>query len=216
MEKVSVLLVDDHEVVRQGMRAILESGGEVAVVGEAGDGRGAVEEAARLKPDVVVMDIVLPGLSGIEATRLISKRSPSSRVLILTVHQDELYIQQAVEAGARGYVLKDAEQLDLLRAVKAVAHGASFFSPAACRVLVEGYLEGFGGRRARQSLALLTEREREVVQLVAEGKTNKQIARLLSVSVNTVETHRKHVMEKLDLHSTADVVRFAVREKIVS
>jgi DNA-binding NarL/FixJ family response regulator len=215
MPKIRVLLVDDHTVVRQGLRRILETDDEIAIVGETGDGRSAAEMAQKMNPNVVVMDIALPELNGIEATRQIMKRNENARVLILTMHSDDVCVRQSLKAGARGYLLKDSEDLDLLKAIKAVGRGGSFFSPAVSKVLLEGYLGDSTGQPVEDSLSLLTDREREVLQLFSEGKTNKEIATLLSVSINTVETHRKHIMEKLDLHNTADIVRFAVRKKIV-
>ena len=215
MEKIRVFLVDDHTVVRQGLRRILESDEEIEIVGEAGDGRAAVELAQRVQPHVVVMDVALPELNGIEATRQIMKRNENARVLILTMHSDDVCVRQSLKAGARGYLLKDSEDLDLLKAVKAIGRGGSFFSPAVSKVVLSGYLGDKVDGDAEDSVARLTDREREVLQLIAEGKTNKEIATLLSVSINTVETHRKHIMEKLDLHNTADIVRFAVRKKIV-
>ena len=215
MPKIRVLLVDDHTVVRQGLRRILETDEEIEIIGEAGDGRTAVELAQRLHPSVVVMDIALPELNGIEATRHIMKRADGGRVLILTMHADDVCVRQSLKAGARGYLLKDSEDLDLLKAVKAVGRGGSYFSPVISKVLLEGYLGEAGTQEIEDNLALLTDREREVLQLIAEGKTNKEIASLLGVSINTVETHRKHIMEKLDLHNTAEIVRFAVRKKVV-
>ena len=215
MRKIRVLLVDDHTVVRQGLRRILETDEEIEIVGETGDGRSAADMAQRLHPNVVVMDIALPELNGIEATRQIMKRNEGTKVLILTMHSDDVCVRQSLKAGARGYLLKDSEDLDLLKEVKAIGRGGSFFSPAVSKVLLEGYLGDAGGQEVEDNLALLTDREREVLQLIAEGKTNKEIATLLSVSINTVETHRKHIMEKLDLHNTAEIVRFAVRKKIV-
>jgi two-component system response regulator NreC len=215
MGKLRVLLVDDHTVVRQGLRRILETDDEIEIVGETGDGRTAVEMVQRLQPHVVVMDIALPEMNGIEATRQIIKRNEGTKVLILTMHSDDVCVRQSLKAGARGYLLKDSEDLDLLRAVKAIGRGGSFFSPSVSKVLLEGYLGDTPGEELEDNLGRLTDREREVLQLIAEGKTNKEIATLLSVSVNTVETHRKHVMEKLDLHNTAEIVRFAVRKRIV-
>ncbi|HLK13004.1 MAG TPA: response regulator transcription factor [Candidatus Binatia bacterium] len=216
MGKIRVLLVDDHTVVRQGLRRILESDDEIEIVGESGDGRSAVELAQRLRPHVVVMDIALPELNGIEATRQITKRVEGVRVLVLTMHADDVYVRQSLKAGARGYLLKDSEDLDLLKAVKVIGRGGTFFSPAVSKVLLEGYLGDAGGREIEDDLALLTDREREVLQLIAEGRTNKEVAAVLSVSINTVETHRKHIMEKLDLHNTAELVRFAIRKRLVS
>lgn len=215
MERLRVLLVDDHTVVRQGLRRILASDEQIEIVGEAGDGRTALELAQRLQPHVVVMDVALPELNGIEATRQLAKRAPAAHVLMLTMHADDVYVRQALKAGARGYLLKDSEDLDLIKAVKAVGAGGSFFSPAVSRVVLSGYLgDRLPGDRD-EPLARLTDREREVLQLIAEGKTNKEIAAALSLSVNTVETHRKHLMEKLDLHNTAELVRFAIRERLV-
>jgi len=215
MGKISVLLVDDHVLVRQGLRCVLEADPEISIVGETGDGRSATEMAERLHPDVVLMDLTLPHVDGIEATRQIAARREGPNVLVLSMHSDDVSVRQSLKAGARGYVLKDADDVDLLSAVKAVARGKSFFSPAVSKVLLEGYLGDSGGQDVEDNLALLTDREREVLQLIAEGKTNKEIATVLSVSINTVETHRKHIMEKLDLHNTAEIVRFAVRKKIV-
>jgi two-component system, NarL family, response regulator NreC len=215
MAKLRVLLVDDHTVVRQGLRKILESDDEIEIVGEAGDGRSAVDMVQRMRPHVVVMDVALPELNGIEATRQITKRVDGAKVLVLTMHSDDVYVRQSLKAGARGYLLKDSEDLDLIKAVKAVGQGGSFFSPSVSKVLLAGYLGDPTGKEVEDNVALLTDREREVLQLIAEGKTNKEVANLLNVSINTVETHRKHVMEKLDLHNTAELVRFAVRKKIV-
>jgi len=213
--KLRVLLVDDHTVVRQGLRRILEADDGIQVVGEASDGRSAAEMAERLRPHVAVMDVSLPELNGIEATRQIVKRSEGTKVLILSMHLDEVCVRESLKAGARGYLLKDSEDLDLVRAVKTLGQGRSYFSPPISQLLLEGYVSDPVTPRAEDGLGLLTDREREVLQLVAEGKTNKEIAVRLDVSVNTVETHRKHTMEKLDLHNTAEVVRFALRKKIV-
>ena len=212
--KLRVLLVDDHTVVRQGLRRILEADTDIQVVGEASDGRTAAEMAERLRPHVVVMDVSLPELNGIEATRQVVKRSEGTKVLILSMHFDEVCVRESLKAGARGYLLKDSEDLDLVKAVKMLAQGRSFFSPTVSQMLLEGYVSDTPASQ-EDNYGLLTDREREVLQLIAEGKTNKEIASRLDVSVNTVETHRKHTMEKLDLHNTAEVVRFAVRKKIV-
>ena len=213
--KLRVLLVDDHTVVRQGLRRILEADDGIQVVGEASDGRKAAEMAERMRPHVVVMDVSLPELNGIEATRQVVKRSEGTKVLILSMHLDEVCVRESLKAGARGYLVKDSEDLDLVKAVKMLGQGRSYFSPVVSQMLLEGYVGDSGGPRAEDNLGLLTDREREVLQLIAEGKTNKEIAVRLDVSVNTVETHRKHTMEKLDLHNTAEVVRFALRKKIV-
>jgi two-component system response regulator NreC len=215
MEKIRVFLVDDHTVVRQGLRRILESDEEIEIVGEAGDGRTAIDLVQKLRPHVVVMDVAMPELNGIEATRQILKRVEGAKVLVLSMHGDDIYVRQALKAGARGYLLKDSEDLDLIKAVKAIRGGGSFFSPPVSKVVLSGYLGDKADGDAEDSVARLTDREREVLQLIAEGKTNKEVAHALSVSVNTVETHRKHIMEKLDLHNTAELVRFAIRTKIV-
>ena len=215
MEKIRVFLVDDHTVVRQGLRRILESDEEIEIVGEAGDGRAAIELVQKLRPHVVVMDVAMPELNGIEATRQILKRVEGAKVLVLSMHGDDVYVRQALKAGARGYLLKDSEDLDLIKAVKAIRAGGSFFSPPVSKVVLSGYLGDKADGEAEDGVARLTDREREVLQLIAEGKTNKEVAHALSVSVNTVETHRKHIMEKLDLHNTAELVRFAIRTKIV-
>jgi DNA-binding NarL/FixJ family response regulator len=209
------MLVDDHTVVRQGLRRILEADAGIQVVGEASDGRKAAEMAEQLRPHVVVMDVSLPELNGIEATRQVVKRSEGTKVLILSMHLDEVCVRESLKAGARGYLLKDSEDLDLVKAVKTLGQGRSFFSPAISQMLLEGYVGDARGSGVEDNFGLLTDREREVLQLIAEGKTNKEIATRLALSVNTVETHRKHTMEKLDLHNTAEVVRFAVRRKIV-
>ena len=215
MDKIRVFLVDDHTVVRQGLRRILESDDEIEIVGEAGDGRTAVELVQKLRPHVIVMDVAMPELNGIEATRQIVKRVEGAKVLVLSMHGDDIYVRQALKAGARGYLLKDSEDLDLIKAVKAIRAGGSFFSPPVSKVVLSGYLGDKGEGELESSVTRLTDREREVLQLIAEGKTNKDVAHALTVSVNTVETHRKHIMEKLDLHNTAELVRFAIRTKMV-
>ena len=212
---IRVLLADDHTLVRQGLRRILETDPEIEVVGEAGDGRSAVDMACSVQPDVILMDIAMPQLNGIEATRQVTQHNEGARVLVLSMHADDVYVRQSLKAGARGYLLKDSEDLELLKAVKAVNCGGSFFSPAISKLLLEGYLDDSGTRAVEDKLELLTNREREILQLIAEGQTNRDIATQLGLGINTVETHRKHIMEKLDVHNTAEVVRFAVRKKIV-
>jgi two-component system, NarL family, response regulator NreC len=206
-----VLLADDHTVVRQGLRKILELDPEITIVGEAGDGRSAVEMAQRLRPNVAVIDVGLPGLNGIEATRQIVAGENAPSVLILSMHMHDAYVREALKAGARGYALKDIEDLDLITAVKVLARGGSYFSPTISKVLLAGYLSESAPGGGKDRISLLTERERRVLQLIAEGKTNKETAETLSIRVSTVEAHRRHLMEKLDLQSTADLVRFALR-----
>jgi two-component system response regulator NreC len=213
MQRTTVLLVDDHTIVRQGLRRLLETDPDLTVVGETGDGNAAVELALRLRPDVIVMDLALPGVDGIEATKAIVAADKRARVLVLTMNGDDAAIRRSLRAGARGYVLKDAP--DILEAVKLVARGQTVLSPLAARV-ARGRVEETGTPEVEDNLGLLTAREREVLRLIADGKTNKQTAVLLGVSINTIETHRKHIMEKLDLHNTAEIVRFAVRKRVVA
>jgi DNA-binding NarL/FixJ family response regulator len=213
MAHLRILLADDHTVVRQGLRKVLEERPEWEVIAEAGDGREAVREAERLTPDVAILDVAMPLLNGIEATRQIAKRVPTTRILVLSMHADEAYVRQILEAGALGYLLKDSADVDLIQAVSAVSQGKSFFSPAVARVMLDGYVRG--DKSAIDRYESLSLREREIFQLVAEAKTNKEIAALLSVSPSTVETHRAHIMEKLDLHSAAEIVLYAVRRGVI-
>ena len=215
MAKMRVLLVEDHTVVRQALRKILKADAEIEIIGEVGDGQGAVEAAKRLRPTVVVIDIGPPGLNGVEVTSQIMKGTEGVSVLILSMHADDVYVSQDLKAGAKGYLLKDCEDLDLIKAVKSLARGGSYFSPAVSKVLFAGYPNESGPAAGEDALSRLTSREREVLKLIADGNTNKEIARILSISINTVESHRKHVMEKLDLHNIAEIVRFAVRKGLV-
>jgi len=216
MERIRVLLVDDHTIVRQGLRCILATDEEIEVIGEAGDGRTAVDLAESLRPDVVVMDLTLPELNGIEATRRIFKQDKDAKVLILTMHTDRMFVRQSLKAGARGYLVKDAEDTDLVRAVKVVGRGGSFFNAEVSRMLLNDYLGEQGARDGDDDLTRLTGREREILQLIAEGRTNGEIASSLMLSLNTVESHRKQLMKKLDLHKTAELVRFALRKQVVN
>ena len=202
--------------MRHGLRKILEERREWEVVDEAGNGREAVKKILELEPDVAVLDIGMPQLNGIEATRQIAKRAPSVRVLILSMHSDEAYITQALQAGAKGYLLKDSADTDLIRAVTDVAAGRSFFSPAVAKVMLDDYVRHLAGKGIVDRFDALSEREREIFQLVAEGHSNKEIADLLSISPATVETHRAHILQKLDLHSTAEIVLYAVRRGVIS
>ena len=216
MAKIRILLGDDHTVVRQGLRKILEANEEWEVVGEAPEGREAVRLALALEPDVAVLDIAMPLLSGIEATRQILRRLPDVGVLILSMHSEEAFITQALQAGARGYLLKDSADTDLIRGVTAVAAGKSFFSPAAAKVMLDDYLRHLAKKGIVDRYEALSEREREIFQLVAEGHSNKDVADLLSISVATVETHRAHILQKLDVHSTAELVLYAVRRGVIT
>jgi two-component system, NarL family, response regulator NreC len=213
---VRIVLGDDHTIVRQGLRKILEDRHGWEVVAEAGDGREAVKKVLELEPDVAVLDIGMPLLNGIEAVRQIVKRAPSVRILILSMHSDEAYITQALQAGAKGYLLKDSADTDLIRAVSDVAAGRSFFSPAVAKVMLDDYVRHLADKGIVDRYDALSEREREVFQLIAEGHSNKEIADLLSISPATVETHRAHIFQKLDLHNTAEVVLYAVRRGVIS
>ena len=215
MGRVRILLADDHTVVRQGLRKLLEERPDWEVIAEAGDGREAVRLAEQQKPDVAILDVAMPLLNGIEATRQITKRVPSTRVLVLSMHADEAYVTQILQAGATGYLLKDSADVDLLKAVGEAAHGRSFFSPAIARVMLDDYVRQLADKGVTDRYESLSEREREIFQLIAEAKTNKEIAALLNVSPSTVETHRAHIMEKLDLHSAAEIVLYAVRRGVI-
>ena len=212
---MKILLADDHTLVRQGLRKIIEEQPDWTVVAEAGDGREVVRKALQLKPDVVIVDIGMPLLNGIEATSQITRRLNDAHVLILSMHHDEAYITRALQAGARGYLLKDSADTDLVRAVTAVAAGKSFFSPTVARIILDEYGRQLAAKGVTDRFDTLSEREREVFQLIAEGYTNKEVADLLHISPATVETHRAHIMEKLDLHSTAELVLCAVRKGVI-
>jgi len=216
MKKIRVVLADDHTVMRAGLRSLLERQPNLEVVGEAEDGRQTVELAAALNPDVIVMDIGMPSLNGIEATRQIVAKQPNTSVVILSMHSDETYVMRAMKAGARGYLLKDSAEADLIRAIQAVSQGKSFFSPKISRILAEDYVRLLKQKGVEDSYELLTSREREIVQLLAEGKSNKEVATLLNLSLYTVETHRSRVLQKLNLHSSAELVLYAVRKGIIS
>jgi two-component system, NarL family, response regulator NreC len=215
MSRVRILLADDHTLVRQGLRKVLEEEADWEVVAEANNGRDAVRLAEEQKPDVAIVDIGMPLLNGIEATRQITRRLPRTRVLVLSMHSDEAYVTQILQAGATGYLLKDSADVDLMHAVAAVSLGKSFFSPAIARVMLDDYVRQLVDKGITDRYETLSEREREILQLIAEGKTNKEIAALLSVSPSTVETHRAHIMEKLDLHSAAEIVLYAVRRGVI-
>ena len=210
MKRIRILLADDHGVVRQGFKMILDAQADMEVVGEAANGRAAVELAERLKPDIVVMDVAMPELNGIEATRRLAESAPHVRVLALSMHKDSVYVRETLRAGARGYLLKDSGANDLVAAVRAVASGEGYLSPAVSNAVLDDYR-----RHVTNAMDLLTSREREVLQMLAEGKTNKEIAAILNLSVYTVDAHRGHIMEKLNLHSINELVRFAVRNGMI-
>ena len=215
MGRIRILLADDHTMVRQGLRKLLEERPDWDVIAEAGDGREAVRLVEQYKPDVAIIDVAMPLLNGVEATRQITKRAPGTRVLVLSMHADEAYVTQILQSGATGYLLKDSADVDLLKAVSEAAQGRSFFSPAIARVMLDDYVRQLADRGVTDRYEALSEREREIFQLVAEAKTNKEIAALLNVSPSTVETHRAHIMEKLDLHSAAEIVLYAVRRGVI-
>lgn len=216
MKKIRILIADDHGIVRKGLRLQLEQNNEFEVVGEATEGREAVRMAEELVPDVVIMDIAMPNLNGIQATTQVVKKNPQIGVIILSMYSDETYLMRTLAAGAKGYLLKDSADVDLHRAVQVVAQGKPFFSPAIADTLLEDYMRQLQQRGLQDSYDLLTEREKEILQLLAEGKSNKDVAGILNLSTNTVETHRTRIMQKLDLHSTAEIVLYAVRKGIIS
>jgi len=216
MNSIRVLLADDHKLIRAGLRLVVDQQDDLTVVGEADDGRQAVELARSLQPDVVVMDIGMPNLNGIEAARQIRDIRPDAAVVMLSMHSDEGYALRALGAGARAYLLKDSATTDLVQAIHSVVEGKSFFSPAVSKVLLQDYMRKLQRSGAEDSYDLLSPREREVLQLVAEGKSNKEVASLLNLSVFTVETHRAKIMQKLNLKGVPELILYAVRKGIIS
>jgi DNA-binding NarL/FixJ family response regulator len=216
VKTIRILLADDHTVVRKGLRLLLESQTGFVVVAEASNGREAVALADEHRPDVVVIDVAMPVLNGTEAARQIAARQPGLAVVFLSMHSDEGYVLKALKAGARAYLLKDSAEYDLINAVKAVSEGKAFFSPAISKMLVEDYMRQMQERKVEDSYELLTTREREVLQLLAEGKNNKEVASILNLSLYTVETHRGNIFQKLNLHSSAELVLYAIRKGVIS
>jgi DNA-binding NarL/FixJ family response regulator len=216
MGVLRIMVADDHEVVRKGLVALLQAQPEWQVCGEAGDGREAVEKAIQLKPDILILDIGMPSLNGLEATRQILKTIPNARVLILTLHDSDQVVREVLNAGARGFLLKSDAARDLVAAVEALRHDKTYFTSKVAAMVLEGYLKGgTPGAVITPGRNRLTPREREIVQLLAEGKSTKEVAVALGLSVKTAETHRSNIMRKLQLHSVSDLVLYAVRNNIV-
>jgi two-component system, NarL family, response regulator NreC len=213
---IRILIADDHGIVRNGLKLLLERIPDMQVVGEAADGREAVRLARELEPDIIVMDIGMPLLNGIEAARQIIRENERTGIIILSMYTDESYIVRALDAGAKGYLLKDNADDDIERAIRSVTLGRPFFSPSIAQSLLEDYVRLMRDRGVEDSYQLLTEREREVLQLLAEGKSNKEAASILNVSPYTIETHRTNLMQKLGLHNTAEIVLYAVRKAIIT
>jgi DNA-binding NarL/FixJ family response regulator len=216
MTKVRILIADDHAIIRRGMKTMLEHETDFEVIGEAADGRGAVELARREAPNVAVLDVGMPNLNGIEAARQISKESDSVQIVMLTVHSDECYLLSALKAGARGYVLKSSAEFEAVEAVRAVSRGKTFFSPKVSKILAEDYIRQLEKREIQDSYDLLSSRERQILQMLAEGQSNKDIASILNISPTTVMCHRQHIFQKLDFHGLADLILYAVRKGVVA
>jgi two-component system response regulator NreC len=213
---VRIIIADDHPFLRTGLRHVLEEHTMFRVVGEAADGREAVRLAQEARPEIAILDVGMPNLNGIEAARQICESIPGTAVIVLSMHSDEAYVLRALKAGARAYLLKQSAEADLVAAVKAVNEGKTYFSPAISQMLINDYIRQMRDREVDDSYDLLTPREREVLQLIAEGKTNKEIANLLNLSVYTVETHRSNIMEKLNLHTVPELILYAVRKGVIT
>src|SRR5260370_2129251 len=215
MGQIRILLADDHTIIRSGLRLLLEQQPDFKVVAEAGDGREAVELVSRHHPEATVLDTGMPQLNGIEATQQIVSREPRTQVVILSMHSDEGYVLRALKAGARAYILKNSADADLIRAVRSVSEGKSFFSPVISKMLLEDYIRQIRDKEVEDSYDLLTPREREILQLLAEGKTNKDVANILRLSPYTVETHRGNILQKLNLHSAAEWILYALTKGVI-
>ncbi len=214
--KTRVLIADDHPLIRSGLRFLLERDGEFQVVAAASDGHEAIELATHHRPDVILLDVGMPRINGPDAAKHLSDRLPGSRIIIISMHSDEAYVLRALKAGAKGYLLKASPEEDVLAAVRAVAAGNAYFSPSITRMLVEDYVAEVQRRGVEDTYDLLSLREKEVLQLLVSGKTNKEIAEMLHVSVSTIETHRNNVLQKLRLHSLPELILYAVRKGLVS
>ncbi len=215
MTKIRVLVCDDHTILREGIRLLLNSQPDIEVVAEAVDGREAVEKAREVLPDIILMDIAMPLLNGLEATKQIRRDNPNLRVLVLTMYESDEYVSQMLEAGAAGYVLKKVAGSELVYAIRSVHNGEAFLYPSITKRLVEDYLRRVELGQERDSFDGLTDREREVLQLIAEGHTNKEIADLLNLSVRTVQNHRAHIMEKLGMHDRGELIKYAIQKGII-
>jgi two-component system response regulator NreC len=213
--KIRVLLADDHTILRQGLKMLLNAQSDMEVIGEASDGHQAISEANRLQPDIILMDITMPDMNGIAATSQVRRQRPDVRVLVLTMHENEEYLFQALRAGASGYILKEAADTELITAIRAVQAGRFYLSPSSQSMMVGDYLQRVRTGEEKDSYSGLTEREREILKLVAEGLTNNQIAERLFISPKTVDTHRTHIMDKLNLHSRAELVKYAMRRGLL-
>ena len=216
MTPIRILLADDHGVVRKGLRFLLTQDPEIEIAGEADDGREAVRLAAELQPNIVIMDIAMPQLNGLDAAQQITKANPRAAVIMLSMYSDEEFLIRALSAGAKGYLLKDSAEADVLRAVHAVAQGRTYFTPSIAHTLLEDYIRRLQQEGVQDRYDLLTDREREILQLLAEGRSNKDVATLLNLSIHTVDTHRTNFMQKLGLHNTAEIVIYAMRKKIIT
>jgi two-component system, NarL family, response regulator NreC len=216
MRKIRILVADDHQLMRSGVRLMLEREADLIVVGEASDGREAVSMAKTLKPEVVVMDIGMPNLNGIEAAHQMTQDNPQLAIVMVSMHSDESYVLRALKAGARGYLLKDSAEADLIKAVHAVGSGKSFFSPVVSKMLLDDYVRKLKRSGTEDAYDLLTPREREILQLIAEGRSNKDIANLLDLSVYTIESHRSNLMEKLNVRGLPELILYAVRKGIIA
>jgi DNA-binding NarL/FixJ family response regulator len=216
MKAIRILLADDHTVVRDGLRALLERESDMTVVAEASDGRESVRLAETEAPDVVVMDLAMPVMNGMEATRRIVAGNAKIRVVILSMHQDESYVLGALKAGAKGYLLKDSLRGEVVQAIRAASQGRSFLTRKVARILQEDYVSRVQQRGVEDRYELLSDREREVLQLIAEGRSNKEVANLLNISLSTVETHRAHILQKLDIHGVPELILYAMRKGIIS
>jgi two-component system response regulator NreC len=215
MKKVKLLVADDHKIFRQGIKKLLEEEPDLQVVGEAADGREAVKKATELKPDVILMDIAMANLNGLEATKQIKKVLPSVKVIVVTMHKNEEYILQSFQAGASGFILKEGAVEELVSAIRSIHQDKSFLSPTISKTLIDAYLRKMETGKTETPFDLLTDREREVLQLIAEGYTNREVAKSLFISVKTVEAHRAHIMQKLNIHDIAKLVKYAIQKGLV-